>query len=236
VIFSQTISRLLTKCGIIISRLDPLDTNQKFIMKLVQEGFQIHTIYDIGAYKGVWTNRLKNVLPNSGFYLFEANSAHENDLKNTGSEYFLDALWSSEERREWWSIGGTGDSLFKENRSLDKKVAPVSKSTRTLDSLISEHNLPFPELIKIDVQGAELEVLKGATAAAAHASIIILELPIIEYNIDAPKISQYLDYMKEIGFLPLELLEVHSDGKLLLQVDIGFAKEDLVVKSHSPQG
>ena len=216
----------------ILSRLDPLDTTQKFVSGLLKDGFHFKTIYDIGAYKGDWTRGLKTVLPGANFYLFEANKEHESELSKTGSKYFLEVLSSSEESHQWWSISGTGDSLFRENHIFYKEIEPVMRSTRTLDSLIAENNLPRPDLIKIDVQGGELEVLKGGQDSVKDAAVIILEIPIVEYNVGAPNISEYLAYMKVIGFLPLDILEVHHSDGLLVQIDIGFAKKSYISEHY----
>jgi FkbM family methyltransferase len=234
--YRALISDLISNYEAIISKLNLLDSNQKFIRKLLQDNFQILTVYDIGAYKGVWTKRLKYILPKSNFFLFEANPVHGPDLRKIGAPYFLEVLSNSEQSREWWTIDGTGDSLFRENQSCYSNLEPVVKVTRTLDSLVSEFKLPLPDLIKIDVQGAELEVMKGASMTLDHASIIILELPIIEYNIGAPKITEYLDFMKNIGFLPLDLLEVHKANEILVQVDIGFAKKEIIVRNYKNTG
>ena len=235
-IYKSLISGILTKYVVTLSKLDPLDTTQKFITRLLHDGFEFQTVYDIGAFKGDWTRQLKSVLPRSDFYLFEANLEHKVDLDKSGSRYFLEVLSSSGETREWWSIAGTGDSLFRENHTFYKEAGPVFRNTKTLNSLILDANLPLPDLIKIDVQGAELEVLKGGSAAVVNAAIIILELPIVEYNLGAPNISEYLTYMKEIGFLPLDILEIHHSDGLLVQIDIGFAKRDLIRKHYDTDG
>ena len=234
--YHSLLSAILTECGLLLSRFDTLDTTQKFIRRLIKDGFHIETVYDVGAYKGDWTRRLKTILPGANFYLFEANKEHEIELSATGSKYFLEVLSSSEEKLKWWSISGTGDSLFRENHVFYQEIEPVIRSTRTLDSLIAETNLPLPNLIKIDVQGGELEVLKGGKNSVKDTAVIILEIPIVEYNAGAPNISEYLAYMKAIGFLPLDVLEVHHSDGLLVQIDIGFAKKCLITKNYNTEG
>ena len=230
------LSKILEKILIVLSRIDPFDSNQKFVKKLQKDGFQFEVVYDIGAHKGLWTKKMQKILRHSRFFLFEANSSHKAYLEKTNSMYFIEALDSSEHLREWWSINGTGDSLFKENRSIYQKLKPLRIKTRTLNSLVNEFNLPHPDLIKIDVQGGEIDVLKGSSKVLDKAKVIILELPILEYNLGAPNINEYINYMRTIGFLPLTLLEVHVSGNFLVQIDIGFAHKTEIKKHYDTTG
>ena len=234
--FRSHISDYIGYCQSLISKIDLLDNNQKFIRKLLLDGIKIDTAYDIGAYKGVWTRSLKHIIPNAEFILFEANSSHEPELKKTKSRYFLEVLSDTENNRQWWTDSSTGDSLFRENQNFYENSKPVVKRTRTLDSILSEFNLPLPDLIKIDVQGAELEVLRGGALAVNYSSIVILELPILEYNIGAPKISECLDFMRAHNFIPIELLEVHKAGEFLVQIDVGFVRKEVALKHYAVEG
>jgi hypothetical protein len=69
-----------------------------------------------------------------------------------------------------------------------------------LDTLIKMFNFPSPDMIKIDVQGAELDVLLGATETLQSCQDIILELQSEEYNIGSPKLDEVKTYLESIGF------------------------------------
>lgn len=72
-----------------------------------------------------------------------------------------------------WNINRGGASLI--NRSTDQSGTPVEVCT--LDEVVSQMNLA-PDVIKIDVEGFELEVLKGAKSLLTQTNppIIILEI------------------------------------------------------------
>jgi hypothetical protein len=55
-------------------------------------------------------------------------------------------------------------------------------------------------MIKMDVQGAELDVLKGAVETLKSVNHIILELQVVEYNKGAPLKDAVIEYMDSIGF------------------------------------
>lgn len=52
-------------------------------------------------------------------------------------------------------------------------------NTLTLDTLLERELFPPPKLIKIDVQGAEEEVLNGSSKTLLQAQVVILELSIV---------------------------------------------------------
>ena len=61
--------------------------------------------------------------------------------------------------------------------------------------------LACPDLVKMDVQGCELHVLKGATQVLKCCSYLILELQEVEYNDGAPMKDVVIEYLKSIGYV-----------------------------------
>jgi hypothetical protein len=61
-------------------------------------------------------------------------------------------------------------------------------------------NIPLPDLIKIDVQGAELDVLMGATKTLESCKDLLIDLQDIEYNIGGPLKNQVILYLTNLGF------------------------------------
>jgi FkbM family methyltransferase len=56
-----------------------------------------------------------------------------------------------------------------------RSVAEIEVRIETIDSLVEQKRIPPPDVIKIDVEGAELEVLKGATDTLRtwHPSVLL---------------------------------------------------------------
>ena len=57
----------------------------------------------------------------------------------------------------------------------------------TLDEFVRENNLPVPQVLKLDVQGAERKILSGAAATMRTADVIFLETWLVRgYGPDTP--------------------------------------------------
>ncbi len=188
-------------------------------------GFPLSNVYDIGANKGRWSRDMRRILPRSAFFLFEANEAHRAKLASRGFPFFIEVLGSKEEERRFYSIGGTGDSLYLEKTEHYQESSYRTVPTRTLRSIAQEHTLPAPNFIKLDVQGAELDILEGAEGLLDHCHLVYMECPVLEYNAGAPTFDRYVQFMAGKGYAPLQVLEQHLIQGALTQMDILFVRK-----------
>jgi FkbM family methyltransferase len=198
---------------------------EQYLTLIQQDGLKINTVYDIGANVGSWSTALRNgVLGGSYFYLFEGDPAHESSLQATGLPYYIGILSNPGRDFVEYYRGGTssGNSYYKENTVFYDDSVPVRMPARTLESIVAECAMPVPNLIKIDTQGSELDILRGAETILSGVDLIYLECPIGKYNIGAPNIQEYLEYMAGQNFIPSDLLEIHTADRVLIQVDIMF--------------
>ena len=182
-------------------------------------GFNPKRILDVGAYKGDWTRHARYFFPDASFMMVEANVHQE--LHSVGP--FINAVLSDTEKEvPWYSIGGTGDSTMKERTAHYASVTPVSRRSTTLDVLFPNDAFDF---IKVDCQGAEIDILKGGSKLVQACSAILLECPFAcQYNAGCPSFAGYIAYLDEIGFMPFEVTEIHM-SKVVFQIDILFVRK-----------
>jgi FkbM family methyltransferase len=201
-----------------------MDNLIQCIDTLSRNGLKIDNVYDIGACNGSWTRWIQHqILPNSKFFLFEANSNYFSDLITTGHPFFLNVL--SDEGREFVDFYpgfNTGDSYYKETTKWYDDIKPTRTPCTTLDRLIEKNNLPIPNLVKIDTQGSELDILSASKKILGTTEMIICEMPIIEYNRGAPNISHYLSFFQDHDYIPVEVVEIHRAENVVLQLDLIF--------------
>jgi hypothetical protein len=118
----------------------------------------------------------------------------------------------------------SGSSVLEERSGVERK--PVKLKQRTLDLVTQD--LAGADLIKIDVQGYELEVLRGGKETLAKAQAVLIELSLIEVNAGAPLLDEALSFMRAAGFVAYDILEIHRrplDGAMN-QIDVLFVREE----------
>jgi FkbM family methyltransferase len=167
-------------------------------------------IYDIGACVLHWTTIAKEVWADSAYYMFEAMEDSEILYKERGLPYHI-GLLSSEDGKEIAFYENTehpgGNSYYRENveyspdaKDLFDDTHKVMKRSFTLDTAVRLNGFPPPDLIKMDIQGAEMDVLKGAQESLKTCKDLILELQHVEYNTGAPLKDEVIAYVESLGF------------------------------------
>jgi FkbM family methyltransferase len=219
------INSILQNFGLSITRNSSRADLPSLIRRLQSYGIELNVVYDIGAYKGLWSKALAAKLSkNVKFFLFEPNEEHNTSLNAAGFPYFNVLLSNSSEVRPFYGSSTSGDSYYPE--VSPSGAAPMVRilPSVTLDSLVfgSKQNLPIPDLVKIDTQGSELDILEGAREVLMHCSVVILECPIVKYNQGAPDIQKYLDFMFQKNFVPVAVVEIHVLREVFVQIDIAF--------------
>ena len=101
--------------------------------------------------------------------MLEANGQHEESLQKianvTKGTYTIGVFSSTEgEDVDFYGGGDTGNSMFRENTIHFENVVPVQKKTLTVDGVVRRSGIQKPvDILKLDIQGAELLALQGAT-------------------------------------------------------------------------
>jgi hypothetical protein len=101
----------------------------------------------------------------------------------------------------WGGGKDRGYTFFNEGKDSSTGHMTVNQTavmvpTDSIDSLIGKKLIEPPNIIKIDVEGAELDVLHGARAAVREYS------PIIFIAIDNHDNKDYIyDFLKDMGYV-----------------------------------
>ncbi len=139
----------------------------------------------------------------------EANPQHEAELKfiNPNTLITLMGKENNSDGVEMYVNPDTdndvGASIYRETTQWGTNAQPIKIPMRTLDSL----DMRF-DWIKMDVQGAELDVLKGGIETLSKAMIVELELSLMRYNEGAPLASEIITWMWLNGFEMFEITEI----------------------------
>jgi FkbM family methyltransferase len=203
----------------------------QFLQRLRKEEFVPKKVLDIGAEKGSWTLSALQVFDSSHYTLVEPIEYTElNKFKTYHTDKFEvihTILNDYDGQVDWYEMRNTGDSINKERTYHFNDCLPVKKECKQLDSLYEHETF---DLIKIDVQGAELNVLEGGKKMIQNTSFIILEMPFMgQYNTNTPNFLTHIQKMDQLGFVPYDIVDQHRcDDTLLFQLDMCF-----INKTHS---
>lgn len=107
---------------------------------------------------------------------------------------------------------------------IDISGKKVSMQSRTLDKVAEKHQGKIG-LLKIDVQGAELEVLKGGRDLLSRTEFAWIEVSFKELYHQSPLFSDIVSFMESQGFMMINILPgFKSKSGELLQADCLFKK------------
>jgi len=169
--------------------------------KLRAFGYSPKVIYDVGASDGSWTRGLKRIFPVANYVLFEPLQQHARQLEqlvaNTkGIAFCPCALGAKDDKLDLYVHEGQS-SFFRSSQWLGPTY-PVR--VRSIDSLVQNNEYPAPDLIKADIQGFEMEMLKGAAKCLKHCSFIFLEVSWIQLYQNSPTAGEVIGWLAERGF------------------------------------
>ncbi len=177
------------------------------------------TGFDIGAKGGVFLiPKLKNFFD---FYGFEPNVEEFNRLKNSkNTTYFPFAIGEYSRNKKFYITKHASYSSFlkldhinfKKHFGLMKDYPKwrddmqikktVSVEVSTIDNLLSEQNIDQIDFLKLDTQGTELEILKGAHNSLVNHKIgvIFSEFSFIKCYANQNSFSELEIYLKKYNY------------------------------------
>jgi FkbM family methyltransferase len=117
-------------------------------------------------------------------------------------------------------IGELQQSLFAGTR----EVATENIQVECLASRVTDEDLKQPALLKIDVQGYELPVLKGCEALLPRFSHVYVECSFVELYMGQALAAEVIDYLSDHDFDMRGVYNVHYDSQgRAIQADMLFA-------------
>ncbi len=204
---------------------------------LVAHGFRPAGIIDVGAFRGDWTRLANRVFGPTPTLMVEAQPAMQaaiapvlRDLPHT--KLAGAALGERSGEEVTFYEMGTGSSFLPETSDAPRSARTLI--TRTLDE-VADEALPdlSPLFLKIDVQGAELHVLRGGLKTLARSEVVQLEVAMLQYNEGAPLLPEVVAFMAEHDFLPTEVSGFSRPNGYLVQIDLIFARRGSTLRPAS---
>jgi FkbM family methyltransferase len=188
-------------------------------------GFSPAVVLDVGAARGDWTISARRIFPSARFVMVEPLPDWRDDLEaitGLGIDYVPAAAGAKEATlpllvpdqpggSSFLSASREGDTYFK--RSVNVPVV-------TLDSL----DIPEgPTLLKLDVQGYELEVLEGGSRVLEQVEVLVAECSLYPFQTDIPLVHDVVRRVADLGLVVYDVAdELRWPSGALAQVDLIF--------------
>lgn len=195
------------------------------LMHIKQLGFEPGTVIDVGAALGTFP--LYEVFPESRHILIEPIVENEPYLaqicrKLGNAEYIIAAA-----TRQLGTVqlnvhpDLVHSSVSHDQATLDKNLSTRTVPAITLDWICKDRKLAAPYLVKVDVDGNEVDVLAGAIQILQETEYVIVEVS------PFTQMDEVMNFMKSRGFVIYDILNIgwRPLDNALWQCDMAFVKE-----------
>jgi len=112
-----------------------------------------------------------------------------------------------------------------QSESDDSGLEPISVAITRLDTALRDRNLVGPILLKLDLQGYELEGLRGADDVLSRVRWVLLETGFRQHYVGEPLFEEVFDFLRERGFRFLRPVDIlRGDHAEIVQMDALFER------------
>lgn len=213
---------------------------QTLFTNIKKMGLSPKHIVDIGANHGTWTREVLQYFPDAHYTLIEPQEWLKpsfQDLLDTNSKIAYHAVGAGSENGSFkFTIVDRNDSCsfrYTEEEANKMGYKQVEIPIITLNDLVKSNNLPIPDIVKIDAEGLDIEVLKGANELFGKTEIFMVEAGVVIKEFDNSFLKM-INFMDENGYRLFEITDLNRPLalKVLWLVELAFVKKNGIIDSY----
>lgn len=186
-----------------------------FLHLLQGFGFRPKHIIDVGANHGNWTRRALKFFPSTRYTLVEPQGnlkQHISDLLQAGAPItWISAGVSDQHGTLPFTIGepDSTSTFYFQSETIPGRPN-VSIPVMTLNEIAAAHGVP--ELVKIDAEGFDLKVLRGASELLGKTDVFLVEVTVCAALYEN-SLAQVVRLMDEKGYKVADITDLNRSPK-----------------------
>jgi FkbM family methyltransferase len=209
------------------------ELDQVRLKHLQSLGLKLRHFFDVGASNACWTTIMSPCFPEATFDMFEP-------LADMAPSYQQGMEWHlAHHPRSRLHKVAIGEKRGRVKMHVDAndpvnstavnmktpapKFSPRDVEMTTLDDAMRDYNLATPQVIKVDIQGGELKVLKGAKRLLPNVDVLLLECWLWRgYSEDTPLLLEVANWLREFDFHLWDFGDCYRSEGVLVHQDCFF--------------
>jgi FkbM family methyltransferase len=216
-----------------VAGFDLVRRDEGSLRRLAAAGIEPRSVLDVGAALGDWSRACAAVFPAAQYLLVEPLAEFRPSLDaaaaSIGSAVVVEAAVAAAAGARTINVHPdlVGSSLLREREGEHVDGVPRSVTVMTVDDLVGVHGLEPPFLLKVDVQGAERDVIAGASTTLPAAAAVICEVSFFGFYFEGTPFEELIATMRDGGFVVYDIANLARrplDGALS-QADVLFVPE-----------
>jgi FkbM family methyltransferase len=175
-------------------------SGEKYLLKYILPKLNVKTVFDVGANNGGYSKIIKRYLPQTDIYAFEPHPETykilKKNVKGKAITCFNIGFSEKVKKTKLWDFANNADLKYTQPTSTissiykgvikdlhKQKAKSYNIKLTTIDSFVKTKKIKSIDFLKIDTEGSEYFVLKGARKMLSEAKIKLILFEVNEMNV-----------------------------------------------------
>jgi FkbM family methyltransferase len=222
---ASSVKKLFVNAGIDIRRYRPLVFDPFAAQQFLLRGLKCRTVFGVGAYQGEVTAQYLRMLPEADIYSFEpfpqTFEALSKKFAGNSRVHLVNSAVTARSGEAPFYVNEMTEtnSLLPRPKDGRRYFPPGGKTRRTinvrtisLDDFCSQSQIRSPDVLKLDIQGNELEALRGAEGIiqSGKVALIYTETTFVPHYESGVLFAALHAHLNERGFSLFNLYNLQS--------------------------